>query len=144
MALSKIAPAAVLAVMCAVSPASAAPAGSAMAPAVAKSGTAASAVTDVRYRRWGGGYGRHRGHYGRGVALGLGAAIVGGIIANEIYRPRPGYYYDDYAYDGPYYRPSRFAGDGRELCAQNFRSFEWNTGLYTTYGGEKRVCPYLR
>ena len=142
MILSKIAPAALLAAMCAVTPASAAPAGSAMAPALATSGKAASAVTDVRYRRWGGGYGRR--HYGRGVALGLGAAIVGGIIANEIYRPRPGYYYDDYAYDGPYYRPSRFAGDGRELCAQNFRSFEWNTGLYTTYGGEKRVCPYLR
>jgi hypothetical protein len=142
MILSKIAPAALLAAMCAVTPASAAPAGSAMAPALATSGKAASAVTDVRYRRWGGGYGRR--HYGRGVALGLGAAIVGGIIANEIYRPRPGYYYDDYAYDGPYYRPSRFAGDGRELCAQNFRSFEWNTGLYTTSGGEKRVCPYLR
>jgi hypothetical protein len=142
MILSKIAPAALLAAMCAVTPASAAPAGSAMAPALATSGKAANAVTDVRYRRWGGGYGRR--HYGRGVALGLGAAIVGGIIANEIYRPRPGYYYDDYAYDGPYYRPSRFAGDGRELCAQNFRSFEWNTGLYTTYGGEKRVCPYLR
>lgn len=143
MALSKFAPAALLAVLCAATPASAAPAGSAMAPALATSGKAASAVTDVRYRRWGGGYGRR--HYGgRGVALGLGAAIVGGIIANEIYRPRAGYYYDDYAYDGPYYRPSRYAGSGRELCAQNFRSFEWNTGLYTTYGGEKRVCPYLR
>ena len=143
MILFKIAPAALLAAMCAVTPTSAAPAGSAMAPALATSGKAASAVTDVRYRRWGGGYGR-RPYGGRGVALGLGAAIVGGIIANEIYRPRPGYYYDDYAYDGPYYRPSRFAGDGRELCAQNFRSFEWNTGLCTTYGGEKRVCPYLR
>ena len=143
MVLSKIAPAALLAVMCAVAPASAAPAGSAMAPALATSRKAASAVTDVRYRRWGGGYGRR--HYGgRGVALGIGAAIVGGIIANEIYRPRAGYYYDDYAYDGPYYRPSRYSGGGRELCAQNFRSFEWNTGLYTTYGGEKRVCPYLR
>jgi len=143
MAWSKIAPAALLAAVCTLTPASAAPAGSALAPALAASGKTASAVTDVRYyRRWGGGYGRR--HYGRGVALGLGAAIVGGIIANEIYRPRAGYYYDDYAYDGPYYRPSRYAGSGRELCAQNFRSFEWNTGLYTTYGGEKRVCPYLR
>jgi hypothetical protein len=142
MAWSKIAPAALLAGMCAATPASAAPAGSAMAPVIAKSGKSASALTDVRYRRWGGGYGRHR--HGRGIALGLGAAIVGGIIANEIYRPRRGYYYDDYGYDGPYYRPSGYSGSGRELCAQNFRSFEWNTGLYTTYGGEKRVCPYLR
>jgi hypothetical protein len=30
------------------------------------------------------------------------------------------------------------------MCAQNFRSFEWNTGLYTTYSGEKRLCPYLQ
>jgi hypothetical protein len=142
MALFKIAPAALAAVMCTAAPAVAVPVGPAMAPAVAKTGDAAG-VTEVRYRRgWGGGYGR-RG-YGRGIGIGIGAAIVGGIIANEIYRPRAGYYYDDYAYDGPYYRPSRYAGGGRELCAQNFRSFEWNTGLYTTYDGEKRVCPYLR
>jgi hypothetical protein len=30
------------------------------------------------------------------------------------------------------------------LCAESFRSFEWRTGLYTTYGGEKRLCPYLQ
>jgi hypothetical protein len=98
---------------------------------------AASGVEQVHYR------GR-RGGFGRGLAIGLGAAIVGGIVANEIYRPRPGYYYDDYVYDGPYYYPSRYSGDPRVLCAQNFRSFEWNTGLYTTYSGDKRVCPYLR
>jgi opacity protein-like surface antigen len=136
MALFKIAPAALVAVICAAAPAAAAPVGPAIAPAAVKSG---SAVTEVQYR--GGWRGYRRGGYGRGIALGLGAAIVGGVIANEIYRPRAGYYYDDYAYDGPYYRPSRYAGDGRTLCAENFRSFEWDTGLYTTYGGEKRVCP---
>ncbi len=142
MAMFRIVPAALVAVMCAAAPVAAAPVGPATAQAGVKSG-ADSAATEVRYRRgWGGGYGR-RG-YGRGIGLGIGAAIVGGIIANEVYRPRAGYYYDDYAYDGPYYRPSRYAGGGRELCAQNFRSFEWNTGLYTTYGGDKRVCPYLR
>ena len=66
------------------------------------------------------------------------------LRAAEAYRPRAGYYYDDEAYDGPYYAPTGYAGDPRNLCAQNFRSFEWNTGLYTTYGGDKRVCPYLR
>ena len=71
--------------------------------------------------------------------------IIGGaIIANEIYRPRAGYYYDDYAYNGPYYYPSNYGGDPRVNCAQNFRSFEWKTGMYTTYGGERRLCPYLR
>jgi hypothetical protein len=98
---------------------------------------AGSPVTQVhwRHRRWRGG----------GALVGLGAGLViGGIIANEAYRPRRGYYYDDEAYDGPYYYPSGYRGDPRVICAENFRSFEWHTGLYTTYSGEKRLCPYLR
>lgn len=121
-------------------PAQAAP----MAPATAVAGRPdVSAVTKAQwwgYRR----YGYRRG-WGPGPWLGLGAGVViGSIIANEAYRPRRGYYYDDYAYDGPYYYPSGYSGDPRAICAQNFRSFEWNTGLYTTYSGEKRLCPYLR
>lgn len=99
-----------------------------------------STVTQVdrRYRHY-----RHRGHnHNGGVALGLGL-IIGGIIASEAYRPRAGYYYDDEDYRGPYYAPSGFSGDPRQLCAQNFRSFEWNTGLYTTNSGARRLCPYL-
>jgi hypothetical protein len=78
------------------------------------------------------------------VAPWIGLGIAGAIIANEAYRPRRGYYYDDYAYEGPYYYPSDYDGDPRVKCAENFRSFEWRTGLYTTYAGEKRLCPYLR
>lgn len=81
-----------------------------------------------------------RGNFGVGLGLGI---IGGAIIANEAYRPRRGYYYDDYTYDGPYYFPSGYRGDPRVVCAENFRSFEWRTGLYTTYSGEKRLCPYL-
>ena len=44
----------------------------------------------------------------------------------------------------PITAPQRYAGDPRVLCAESFRSFEWRTGLYTTYGGEKRLCPYLQ
>jgi outer membrane receptor protein involved in Fe transport len=95
-----------------------------------------SGLAQVQYRRNGG--------FGRGLGVGLGIGVLGAIIANEAYRPRAGYYYDDYAYDGPYEEPADFAGDPRNLCAQRFRSFEWNTGLYTAYSGEKRVCPYLR
>ncbi|HJZ29613.1 MAG TPA: BA14K family protein [Hyphomicrobiaceae bacterium] len=98
---------------------------------------AGDAVHQVDWRGRGGGF-------GRGLGVGLGIGVLGAIIANEAYRPRPGYYYDDYAYDGPYYEPADYAGDPRKLCAQNFRSFEWRTGLYTTYAGEKRLCPYLR
>ena len=36
------------------------------------------------------------------------------------------------------------ARSAMERCNQRYRSFEWDTGLYTTYGGEKRLCPYLR
>jgi hypothetical protein len=107
-----------------------------------------SEVTQVQWRRGygyyygGGGWGYRRGPW---IGLGVGAGIVAGaIIADRYYRPRAGYYYDDYAYDGPYYRPAGYGGDPRVLCAENFRSFEWRTGLYTTFGGEKRLCPYLR
>jgi hypothetical protein len=105
-----------------------------------------SEVTQVQWRRgygyYGGGWGYRRGPW---IGLGVGAGIVAGaIIADRYYRPRAGYYYDDYAYDGPYYRPAGYGGDPRVLCAENFRSFEWRTGLFTTYGGEKRLCPYLR
>ena len=97
-----------------------------------------------------GGYAFRGRGYGRGygyrpfVGFGVGAAIVAGaILANRAYAPRPGYYYDTYAYDGPYYYPQDYRGDPRDICARHFRSFEWDTGLYTTYQGEKRLCPYL-
>ncbi len=128
-----------LALAFAIGPAQAAPVAPTTSPL---SASEANAVTPVQwgYRR---GYGR-RG-WGAAPWLGLGAGVViGTIIANEAYRPRRGYYYDDYAYDGPYYYPSNYSGDPRAICAQNFRSFEWRTGLYTTYSGEKRLCPYLR
>jgi len=118
--------------------------------APATSVLAQSAQSGLTQVQWGWGYRRYpyyrRGWgWGPGAWLGLGAGVViGSIIANEAYRPRPGYYYDDYAYEGPYYYPSGYTGDPRPICAQNFRSFEWNTGLYTTYSGEKRLCPYLR
>ena len=115
-------------------------------PAIA--GVPPAAVTQVQYRGrgWGGG-GYYRGGrgWGPGIGLGIGAGIVAGaIIADQAYRPRRGYYYDTYAYDGPYYYPADYRGDPRRICAQHFRSFEWSTGYYTTYSGEKRVCPYLQ
>ena len=108
--------------------------------APATGASAAGQLTPVEWRgRGGGGWGLP------GALLGLGVGVaVGSIIADRTYRPRPGHYYDEAAYDGPYYYPSDFRGDPREICAQNFRTFEWRTGLYTTYSGEKRLCPYLR
>ena len=45
--------------------------------------------------------------------------------------------YDDAGYEGVPY-------SAKERCDRRFRSFEWDTGLYTTYGGHKKLCPYLR
>jgi hypothetical protein len=139
MLIRKLLPIGAVALVVGLAPAQAAPAAQVPTPLLAKSDTQ-SGVTEARYGR----RGYRRGRIGRGIGVGIGLGILGGIVAAEAYRPRPGYYYDDEAYDGPYYAPSGFAGDARSLCAQNFRSFEWDTGLYTTYGGEKRVCPYLR
>jgi hypothetical protein len=111
-----------------VGPAIAAPA--AMPPGLAKA-EAGSAVVEVR-RRSHHGYHRHRHHRhgGGNLAIGLGLGIIGGMIAAEAYRSAPAYADDE--------------ADPRELCAREFQSFEWDTGLYTTYAGEKKLCPYLR
>jgi hypothetical protein len=143
MSMLKLAPLGALALAFAYAPAQAAPVVPATAPA-AKSDTSVVTQAQWGYRRYPYYRGYRRG-WGPGPWLGLGAGVViGSIIASEAYRPRPGYYYDDQAYDGPYYYPSGYSGDPRAVCAQNFRSFEWNTGLYTTYAGEKRLCPYLK
>ena len=106
--------------------------------------------SDFTQAGWHGGWGHGGwGHGGWGWGpwpwLGLGAGVVAGaIIADQAYRPHPGHYYDEGPYNGPYYYPANYQGDPREICLQNFRTFEWRTGFYTTYTGEKRLCPYLR
>jgi hypothetical protein len=37
-----------------------------------------------------------------------------------------------------------FQAGGASRCAAQFRSFEPETGYYTTYGGERVLCPYLQ
>ena len=141
----KLLPIGAVALVFAFAPAEAAP----MAPATAIAGKSdASAVSKVQWG-WGNRRYPYRGYrrgWGPGPWLGLGAGVViGSIIANEAYRPRRGYYYDDYSCTtARTTTPRRTPGDPRTICAQNFRSFEWNTGLYTTYGGEKHLCPYLK
>jgi BA14K-like protein len=121
-------------------PVAAAPAAP-MSPSVAKA-EVGSAITQVRGRHGHRHHGhRHHGHHHhrhRGIGVGIGLGVIGGIIAAESY---PGYVYDEEVYDAP---PPGYTGDPRILCAETFRSFEWNTGLYTTYSGEKKPCPYLK
>jgi len=100
-------------------------------------------VALAQWHRGGGGWGHRGWGWGAWPWIGLGV-VAGAIIADEAYRPHPGHYYDEGPYDGPYYYPSDFSGDPREICLQNFRTFQWRTGYYTTYSGERRLCPYLR
>ena len=62
---------------------------------------------------------------------------------------KPGFIYYGHPYDYYTREYSNSGYDGvhnsaKERCARRFRSFEWDTGRYTTYGGHKKLCPYLR
>ena len=88
-----------------------------------------AAATPVRYRghrHHGWRHRHHHDHFGRDLAIGLGLGLLGSAIASQA----PGHYYS--------------SDDARSRCSARFKSFEWDTGLYTTYGGDKRLCPYLR
>src|SRR5262245_13703774 len=37
----------------------------------------------------------------------------------------------------------QFSANGMQRCAAQFRSFEPDTGYYTTFSGERVMCPYL-
>lgn len=62
-----------------------------------------------------------------------------GLLDDYGYYP---YYYDDYR-DTYYDRESCGAYEDKQRCADKYRSFEWDTCLYTTYSGRKRLCPYV-
>ena len=86
-------------------------------------------VETVQYR------GRYNGRrdgdngrgFGRNAGIGIGAAIIGGIVLSEAARAQ---------------HREEHGGDWRR-CAQTYRSFEPNTGMYTGYDGERHTCPYL-
>jgi|GEM_PF-6715495 len=91
------------------------------------------------------------GRTGRYIALGVGAAILGSALTANHYNnrryynrsyPRRTYYRSGSRYytGGSYYAP-RWA---KRKCARRFKSFDWYSGTYVTYGGRVRLCPYLR
>lgn len=75
------------------------------------------------------------GNSGAYIGLGIAGALIGGAIAEGAYDDGPGYS-EGTGYGGG-------SSGAMQRCAAQFRSFEWETGLYTTYGGERRLCPYL-
>jgi len=90
-----------------------------------------------RYRRRG--YRRYRRRRGRGfrrgVAIGVGAAIVGAIILNQAAQARR----------RPPPPEDVYVDDAFEACAARYRSFRYSDGTFQPYGyGPRRLCPYLR
>lgn len=73
-----------------------------------------------------GGYGSRR-NFGRNAGIGLGAAIIGGVVLSQAARST-----HRRDHDGDWDR-----------CAETYRSFEPSTGMYTGYDGVRRTCPYL-
>jgi hypothetical protein len=89
---------------------------------------AANSFEQVQYRQRDGGSRYRGGRGGEGIALGIGAAIIGGIILSEAARTD--------------HRQSH--GNQWQRCADTYRSFDGDTGLYTGYDGARHTCPYLR
>lgn len=135
-----------LATICAVlpvlssAPATALPSGPLQAHA-SEVNAASQNIDTVQYRNRGGRnfgnrggrrYGNYRGYrgrnnFGRNAGIGIGAAIIGGVILSEAARAA---------------HRNDNSGDW-ELCADTYRSFEPSTGMYTGYDGVRRTCPYL-
>jgi opacity protein-like surface antigen len=110
--------------------------GAQMAQPATSGAQQANDIEQVQYRNRGryyggrnGGNGRYgyRRNNGRNIGIGIGAAIIGGIILNEAARAE--------------HRSSN--GDQWERCASTYRSFEPSTGMYTGYDGARHTCPYL-
>jgi BA14K-like protein len=83
-------------------------------------------------QRRGGRFNGYRGEsygrgYGRDAVIGLGSLIIGGVLLSEVARSEH----------------RRDNGDDWDRCAETYRSFEPNSGMYTGYDGIRRSCPYL-
>lgn len=107
-----------------------------------------SGTAHVQEVQWRGHRHHHRhGWRGRDALIGLGiGAIAGSMIASQGYGYGYGapYYGGPHAYGGPVYGGPAYAdASGWERCRAEFRSLRAD-GTYTTYGGEQKLCPYLR
>lgn len=90
-----------------------------------------------RHRHW-----RHRHHHHR--RWWRGGVYFGAPYYYGSWGPS---FYDDYFYDDPVIVDEPVASyddDAVERCDARYRSFDRSTGTFMTYGGERKLCPYLR
>ena len=101
-------------------------------PALGHAITAGNAPTiqNIHSRRggYGYGYGRNRG---RNIGLGIAAGIIGGVVISQAAR------------SNGYYERRHSGSSARQRCADTYRSFDWSSGTYMGYDGDRHVCPYL-
>jgi hypothetical protein len=133
-------------------PASAAPIGTASAPALALASGGHDLVETVQYRRYGygPGYGYYRGPsrgaaVGAGIAAGVlgGALAAGALAAPRYYEPAP-VYVEPPVYGAPVPRAYGYGVedvDAVAYCSRRFRSYNPETGTYIASGGVVRACP---
>jgi BA14K-like protein len=134
--------------MVGVSASNAAPLAPSTGIAATSSAAASHDLTDVYYRRWGGGgWGYRRGGWGwGGAAAGLAAgAIIGGAIAANS-APYYGYGYGPGYYPAPGYAvaPGYVEGGGGDAvayCMQRYRSYDPRSGTYLNNDGNRYPCP---
>jgi hypothetical protein len=108
------------------------------APAAPSAPSVSGAHTDlttIQYRGdgWRDGrryHNRRNDGWGRGVGPFLGGLAAGAIIGG--------------AASGGYASGTSGTNDAYARCSAQFRSFDPQSGTYTAYTGEQRVCPYLR
>jgi hypothetical protein len=148
----KILPAALAACVAAAGLAAGPAAAMPVAPAPSVSADSPNLLTQVQYRRWGGGwrggYYRHGGWHGGGAlaagAAGLAAgAILGGALAQpryydygQAYAVAPAPVYVDPPSTGTVYGPGDVS-----YCMQRFRSYDPASGTYLGYDGLRHPCP---
>lgn len=90
------------------------------------------------HHHWGGhGWGHWRGGPWWGPSpfwYGLGAGVLGAYLVDRSLANRPA--------PGP--APQMYGADPNATCAQTYKSYDPNTGLFTSKTGEKKMCPYLK
>lgn len=87
-----------------------------------------------RHRRDGRRHSRRYSRRNNWVGPAVAGVILGAIIANETSKPRRHYR----NYDRRDYRAAK------RRCDDKYRSYDWDSDTFVTYGGKVKLCPYVK